>query len=1336
MKTLKLSFYNPSDVGDRFLSPTIEELTIEPESGEISAKLSSGVVRELGSTLPKASRNAIDVRVVDGELVVDFDDGSQIVAGRALIDRIYSSPDIVGDGLLSSDGTYKPLVSVDSAITIAPTADGLLVNVDQPEGTSTAVDGALDFNLSSLFRDELPYVAPTSIASLANAFQQRSFPVPVINGAAISVNPDGTYVVPAGTYYIDCGVSTYLGGYSFAQLINVADDSILLESLTVNDSRDTSTPTGSATRAIPMSGYVVFTTTTTVAIRQFTERANSAGLYSIPGPLSAANGSYLTTGHIHFFRVSNRTVALPSTVEPSLPPPPIVQSLRDFTAQYVDRTPTVKMIFNETSSTTNFTLAFHHGDYIYYIGESTPSILRRNLITNQVDRFPLNGSGASPNYRAGALVGDKIYLIPYNADAVAIIDIPTMQVEYTKFGLNIPNGGTKWPSAVYVESKGKIYCAPYSRTDWLVIDVVNQTAILTNFGTTIPTGSKFLSAALAGNGKIYCSPYDITNIGILDTATETFTLSNLGATLTGSGKWWSAKYDPLSDKVFCIPHGATDILIIDCASNTATRNALGATLTGAAKWIEAVFVKDGILTALPGWSATDMLQIDTVAMSAVRKSIPWATTQLANGGVLVGDKYYVAPRVPSEHLVDYDIATETVEFIRHNRTYIVSSNSSTDRWLGIVKGKNSIAYPVPYGINDFYALDVINDRSVKVNWPQESTGGYRGGVMMKDGNIYFAPYGATNMTRLISPDNNGTPLKAVDMSTFIPSRIPSMTSNSQDGYVLTGSGVSGAAGDYHRAFFGLIDGSNASYGYSSNNRVFDYDNPHWVQIELPVAEKFDYFQYRLGYNYSPILTTLSGSNDGVNWTKLLDISDRTNVKYQWTRPRAIADNTAYKFYRIACAETRADNYACYGTIKFFNESDIPTKQYYEVNPSSIYTEYTDLSLTSDSTLSGYPLNQLSSDFFPREQANCWVTANTAFPHWVEIRKLEKFRANGLKLINAYNHYPRTFRIEATNNGKDYVTLAEFNEIGNTQMYYEHPIFEFENEEEYFAYRIFFTSGTSPNYLALGRLKLLTTDTHDVHNWAGRAENVPELNYGNGAGSLCYPIAHPDGKAYMPPINHTSWGVLDVDEMSLSLTAEHTMQLGTSNNSIGNSMEPYGNAMVSGRFNFRSTILKDGYVTDFRNNNAPFESLDVNTGTVSGCIDLDGRLWLAILNSNYYTIYDGRNGSFYTDYHESVMSGAGKHSGACIGPNGKLYMSPYTLTNYYEIDTRNRITNIVPAGTPSNTAAFEGCTLLKNGYIMFGSRRGNTGALATGFWVLDFGPGIEVPDEILQSPYIP
>lgn len=245
-----------------------------------------------------------------------------------------------------------------------------------------------------------------------------------------------------------------------------------------------------------------------------------------------------------------------------------------------------------------------------------PDVLVYDTRNGRAFKLGLNISGTS-RYAAAIYspVSRKVYLIPYTAQSVCIIDPWTLAVSFTTFGLTLTDT-VKWDGAVQ-GLNGLIYGVPRNATNILIIDPATGTATRSAMGATLTGTGKFNGGCLLPDGKILCPPRDATDFLLIDpeAGTATRTDFGFGSLNTGAGsttdKWRGCKLG-MNGVVYCAPSSATVVLLYDTKTGTVSMTNFSLTVTG---YRGAQMGRDGAVYMCP-FDATSVLRIATGTPSA------------------------------------------------------------------------------------------------------------------------------------------------------------------------------------------------------------------------------------------------------------------------------------------------------------------------------------------------------------------------------------------------------------------------------------------------------------------------------------------------------------------------------------------------------------------------------------------------------------------------------------------------------------------------------------------------------------------------------------------------
>ncbi|MCG2726075.1 MAG: hypothetical protein L6420_07445, partial [Elusimicrobia bacterium] len=105
--------------------------------------------------------------------------------------------------------------------------------------------------------------------------------------------------------------------------------------------------------------------------------------------------------------------------------------------------------------------------------------------------------------------------------------------------------------------------------------------------------------------------------------------------------------------------------------------------------------------------------------------------------------------------------------------------------------------------------------------------------------------------------------------------------------------------------------------------------------------------------------------------------------------------------------------------------------------------------------------------------DCWLSASTAFPHWL------KYQFTSGRIIQRYTvvarnysliRYPGSWTLQGSKNDSDWITLDT--QTGQTFTQAEKKIYSFTNSISYIYYRIHITAGEDASSVAIGEFELM------------------------------------------------------------------------------------------------------------------------------------------------------------------------------------------------------------------------------------------------------------------------
>jgi hypothetical protein len=167
----------------------------------------------------------------------------------------------------------------------------------------------------------------------------------------------------------------------------------------------------------------------------------------------------------------------------------------------------------------------------------------------------------------------------------------------------------------------------------------------------------------------------------------------------------------------------------------------------------------------------------------------------------------------------------------------------------------------------------------------------------------------------LSKLNFGTELREyrrqLEMKEYL---VPVMSSNSQDGYVVSAKSNWGSHYPW-KAFDRSVSNSDDAWECNDSDRADSSGNcDTWLQIQLPTAKVANalYLQERSGKSTRDQKDfTLQASNDGTTWTTLLAQTDQSYTDKAWE----FDNDAAYLYYRLCITKSnQASDNVCVGIM--------------------------------------------------------------------------------------------------------------------------------------------------------------------------------------------------------------------------------------------------------------------------------------------------------------------------------------------------------------------------------------------------------------------------------------
>ena len=1031
-------------------------------------------------------------------------------------------------------------------------------------------------------------------------------------------------------------------------------------------------------------------------------------------------------------------------------------------AQYGDRTPTPIKCFDEIRYTDgtnwNFAGSCTVGDNVYFGPANNEDLLEWNTVTGKKTYYKAVPPTGTLWTHCLVAAESKVYLIPYSGVWIGIFDTVTKTMSWTNYGLTIPTATNKYVGGVFDPVSKKIVCAPDGNVGLLVIDTINNTATINSYGLTFLSANNYFGCALAG-GKVYAVPLDATNILIYDIATNTAVQSTVGASLTGTAKWSGITYDPVSNKMVATPYTAADILVIDIATQTATRSTFGLSLSGTAKMeFGGSTFGDGKVYMFPRQRANGQgICIDMVANTGREITLPWRDGMNYVKSAPCNGKIYLMP-VGSENLAIYDPATDGVTPEISGRSRLLIGSTASYRFLNSGMGGDGTIYPAPASLHDCYAVNIDEGFCVKSPWPLDiatTTNSYIHGVRDGDGNVHFVPFSNADGLKMIAPKPGlGTPRKKHFKDHI--KLVPAMSSDNQNGYVITASSFQ-AGFEPWKAFNSIVGSVNGTSHLWASANTDAKVSPHWIQVLFPTPTRVDIVRVRSGLsNRYATKVSIQASMDGITFLELARKAPNFRADYSVGKDIELDEQLEFMYYRLVVLDTDGTGTVQFNDIQFLQKNPAEV-DYYEVHASQNSVSSNLLTITSSSNFhaSNYSRHYVLRDweYGVVETTSSWISADNAAEPWLEFRSLLPIKANALRLVNGRGFFTQSIRIEASKNGKDYVVLLPNTAINNPVVgsgadaqFRPVPVIPFTNDQEYYSYRVVFVTRVYPGsaQVAAGVLlaKFLSTEQYDHRNYFGRPERVLGIYGQSAANKFRGGIYVPEnGKIYYGKgdISTAVMGVYDTinDEFTTTRFREN-LSVVTTEYLASLRKNPYDESYHFGGYQSTPKQLKMT-IGQSGEENLEFipitKDFMVDTGNIGSSVMAADGICYSIPRSSPAVLhtFDLKYQTHNTEYYTGAIAGSTSWTGGGLGPNGKIYFPPFIGNTFIELDPVNMSTSTFTHIATSTAAHLNRAILTKTGKMYLEALTG--GAYADGFFFLDFGPGITIPDEIVFSPYI-
>jgi len=182
--------------------------------------------------------------------------------------------------------------------------------------------------------------------------------------------------------------------------------------------------------------------------------------------------------------------------------------------------------------------------------------------------LPGGDTSKKMKWHGGALVTDKIYFAPHDADSILVVNCLTDKVRQIDVPYFASRTG-KWRGAAVLE--GKVYFAPYNADGILVLDVATEQTYLVGTRLLSNRTAKWMGAAVVDK-RVYFSPFKARKVLVYDTqglppgppqarVLNPGDLPGLLETGGGLSEWGDEEVEELDDEGGEVPAGPVHVSV-------------------------------------------------------------------------------------------------------------------------------------------------------------------------------------------------------------------------------------------------------------------------------------------------------------------------------------------------------------------------------------------------------------------------------------------------------------------------------------------------------------------------------------------------------------------------------------------------------------------------------------------------------------------------------------------------------------------------------------------------------------------------------------------------------
>lgn len=303
--------------------------------------------------------------------------------------------------------------------------------------------------------------------------------------------------------------------------------------------------------------------------------------------------------------------------------------------------------------------------------------------------------------------------------------------------------------------------------------------------------------------------------------------------------------------------------------------------------------------------------------------------------------------------------------------------------------------------------------------------------------------------------------------------VPTLSSNSQDGYEVTASSYYGSHYPYH-AFDGSSEVDNKWLSNSGDV------NGAWLKIELPEAVAVDTFQIQSpnegSRDRAPKKFKIQGSNDDTVWT---DLVSETNLSWaqNQTRKWVVENETAFKFYRIFVDESNGANFVDIGEFSL-GQTRYEYKRCLDKYDYLVPVLSGTTTNASDGTyvVSASACDEYGKVWYPFSRShNNFLELGSNTSGWIKIQLPEARIANSMRIGSRNDSYagdtPRNYSLYGSNDGATWDILFS---VENSASWSSSELrnHNFGNETAYLYYRLNFSNPSLRSVCSIARWELM------------------------------------------------------------------------------------------------------------------------------------------------------------------------------------------------------------------------------------------------------------------------